>query len=422
MRLRPTFLLLALLPSLLAAQALPLGVPAQEGMSAQRLARIGQVMQEGVDSGLVAGVVTMVLRHGKVVQHGAYGWADLESKRPMKEDALFRIASQSKAITSVAIMMLIEEGRLRLGDSVARWLPSFSQAKVFTKSDSGTALVPVRRTITIRDLLTHTAGISYGTDESVRDAYAAANLGPEAGWGWYFADKHEPICTSMDRLGTLPFVAQPGERWVYGYNTDILGCVIERVSGMPLDRFFATRIFAPLGMRSTWFYPPASAAARLTTVYGYFDGKFGRAPDGPKGQGDYIKGPRTSFSGGAGLVSTAADYATFLQMLANGGTFNGARLLSPRSVELMHMNHVDRLYGSKGDGFGLGFSVLLDPGEAGSFGNAGLYGWGGAYATNYWIDPRDGLVTVYMVQLMPNPGVDLASRLRTLVFAAIVRD
>lgn len=375
-------------------------------------------MQEAVDSGKVAGVVTMVLRHGKIVQQGAYGWADVESRKPMQVTSLFRIASQTKAITSVALMMLVEEGRLSLYDPVSRWLPSFADAKVLTDPDGEKKLVKVKRPITIHDLLTHTAGISYGTDGSVKDAYQKADLGPAAGWGWYLADKAEPVCASMDRLGTLPFVSQPGEKWVYGYNTDILGCVVERVSGMSLDKFFETRIFTPLGMRNTWFYPPQSVADRLTTVYGVFEGKLGRAPEGGKGQGDYMTGPRTSFSGGAGLISTAGDYARFLQMLANGGTLNGHRLLSPGTVALMHSNAVDTLY-NKVDGFGLGFAILQDPGASSAFGNVGLYSWGGAYGSNYWIDPASGLVTVYMMQLMPNPGLDLGGKLRTMVFAAV---
>lgn len=416
MRLISAALLLGF-PAVLSAQALPVAIPATVGMNAAQLKRIDGVMQDAVDSGRVAGVVTMILRNGKVVQQGAYGWADVDSKTPMKMNSLFRIASQSKAVTSVAVMMLVEEGKLKFGDPVSRWIPSFAKTMVM---DTTGHTVAARRQITIHDLLTHTAGISYGTDGSVKDAYQAANLGPAAGWGWYLADKSEKVCESMDRLGTLPFVAQPGEKWVYGYNTDILGCVVERASGIPLDQFFATRIFTPLGMRSTWFFPPKSEAARLTTVYGIFDGKLGKAPAGPKGQGDYIDGPRANFSGGAGLVSTAGDYARFLQMLANNGTLNGKRLLSPMSVELMHTNAVDTLFG-KVSGFGLGFSILRDPGAGADYGNVGLYSWGGAYGSNYWIDPTSGLVAVYMIQLMPNPGLDLAVKLRTMVFSAVDR-
>jgi CubicO group peptidase (beta-lactamase class C family) len=393
--------------------------PAALGFSAARLARIDRVMQQYVDSGRIAGAVTLVLRRGRVAQLGVYGWADRETRRRMTRETLFRIASQSKAVTSVAVLTLVEDGLLRLGDPVSKFIPGFAEASVAAVSDTGLTLTPVKRAITIRDLLTHTAGISYGTDSLVRDRYAAEGLGPAAGWGWYFADKQEPVCESMDRLSHLPLVAQPGERWVYGYNTDILGCVVERVSGLSLADYLRGRIFQPLAMRNTWFFPPASARNRLATVYAATDSGLVRAPEGPLGQGDYLDGPRLSYSGGAGLVSTADDYARFLQMLLNGGTLNGARVLGPRSVQLMTADYADTLYSRNGTGFGLGFEILEDPGRAGQFGNPGRFGWGGAYATNYWVDPADQLVCVFMVQLLPNLGLDLADRLRTLVYQAI---
>jgi CubicO group peptidase (beta-lactamase class C family) len=374
-----------------------------------------------VDSGRVAGAVVLVLRHGQVAYQRAFGWADREARRPMRTDALFRIASQSKAVTSVALMTLVEAGQVRLSDPVSRWLPGLAQVRVATRTDTGLALLPLKRPITIRDLLTHTAGISYGTDSLVRAAYAVEGLGPEAGYGWYTADKSEPICASMDRMGNLPIVAQPGERFVYGYATDILGCVIERVSGVSLAEYFALRIFRPLRMRDTWFYPPVTQSGRLATVYSWIDSGLVRAPEGPKGQGDYLEGPRLSYSGGAGLVSTARDYARFLQMLANGGSLGGARILGPRTVAIMTADHVDTLYSRNGLGFGLGFEILEDPGRAGQYGNPGRFGWGGAYSTNYWVDPKDGLVCVLMTQLLPNPGLDLADRLRTLVYQAVER-
>ncbi len=262
----------------------------------------------------------------------------------MTTDALFRIASQTKAITSVAAMMLVEEGKLSLDDPVSRWIPSFAHTTVAEPTDSGRTPVPAKRPITIHDLLTHTSGISYGVDVRVAERYRAAALGPAAGRGGYTADKAEPICTTMDRLGTLPFVAQPGSAFVYGYSLDVLGCVIERVSGMALDRYFQTKLFQPLRMNSTRVFPPAAAAGRLTTVYASTDSGLARAPEGARGQGDYLTGPRRSFAGGAGLVSTASDYARFLQMMLNGGTLNGARVLSPSTVSLMTTGHVDALY------------------------------------------------------------------------------
>lgn len=412
---------LSVVATRLPAQGLPPGSPARLGFSPERLARIDQVVQQQVDSGLVAGVVVLIARHGRVAYLRAFGAADREAGRAMRPDALFRIASQTKAITSVAILTLVEEGRLRLNDPVSRFLPSFGSATVATKTDSGVALLPGRRPITIRDLLTHTAGISYGTDSLVAERYRAAGLGPAAGWGWYTADKAEPICVTMDRLGTLPFVAQPGSAFVYGYNTDILGCVVERVSGMPLDRFLAERIFGPLRMPDTGFFPPPAAAGRLTAVYARTaDRGLYRAPDGPLGQGDYLPGPRRSFSGGAGLVSTAADYARFLQMLLNGGALDGARILAPATVALMTTDQLDTLYHNRAYGFGLGFEVLEAPGLAGEYGTVGRYGWGGAYGTMYWVDPQEDLVGVFMLQQLPRDGFDLSDRFRALVYQAIV--
>ena len=409
------------LVSPLGAQGLPGGRPAALGFSAARLARLDTLLQAYVDSGQTAGVVALVARNGRVAWSGAYGMADREAGRPMRRDALFRIASQSKAVTSVAAMMLVEEGKLRLNDRVSRYIPSFDSVMVALPTDSGRTLVPAQRPITVRDLLTQTAGLSYGTDARVRDEYRAAGLGPAAGYGWYLADKAEGVCTTMDRIGALPFVAQPGEAWVYGYATDVLGCVVERASGVPLDRFFRERIFAPLKMNDTWFFPPDAAAGRMTTVYAVTaEGVLVRAPDGPMGQGDYLAGPRQDFSGGAGLVSTAGDYLRFLEMLRRGGELDGARVLAPATVALMTADQVDTLYRRRGMGFGLGFEILEDPGLAGEYGSPGRFGWAGAYATNFWADPDQGLSVVLMQQLLPARGLDLASKFRTMVYAALV--
>jgi CubicO group peptidase (beta-lactamase class C family) len=390
-------------------------------LAPERLARIDRVMQEYVDGGRIAGAVTLVLQHGRVAHRGAYGWADKEAGRRMTPDAIFRIASQTKALTSVAIMMLVEEGKIGLSDPVSVYLPTFAKTTVATRVDTGRALVPARRAITIRDLLTHTAGISYGGDSLVAPVYQAAGLGPAAGWGWYTADKDEPVCETMDRLGTLPFVAQPGAAYVYGYNTDILGCVVERASGLALDEFFRRRITEPLGMQDTHFFLPREKRDRLAAVYAVGEaGAVSRAPDGSRGQGHYVDGPRRSFSGGAGLLSTARDYARFLHMLLNGGELDGARLLGPKTVELMTTNQVGTLFWAEGQGFGLGFQTTDRAGAGGSFASVGSFGWGGAYYSRYGVDPKEGLVIVFMSQHLPSGGLDLADKLWTLVYQALV--
>ena len=393
---------------------------ARFGFSIQRLARIDSALQRAVDRGEIAGAVALVTRDGQTVYERAVGWADREAGRRMTTDAIFRIASQTKALTSVAIMALAEEGRLSINDPVERFIPAFRRTTVASRSDTGRVIVAARRPITIRDLLTHTAGISYGTDSLVAPLYGAKGLGPAAGWGWYTADKNEPICATMERLATLPFVAQPGERFVYGYNTDVLGCVVERVSGMPLDEFIRTRITAPLRMQDTHFYLPADKRSRFTAVYASRgDTGVARAPAGPRGQGDYVEGPRRSFSGGAGLVSTARDYSRFLQMLLNGGTLDGVRILAPSTVALMTTDQVDTLFWSRGEGFGLGFRVLEEPGASGRIESVGTFGWGGAYGSTYEVDPRERLVLVFMLQQLPNRS-DIAGRFPMLVYQALV--
>lgn len=414
-------LMLSLLTPALAAQALPKAAPNTEGFSSARLARLAGYFQQTVDSNRVGGVAVLVARHGKVVFEGAWGMADREAKRPAQLTTRFRIASQSKAVTSIAIMMLVEEGRMGLNDRVSKFIPGFASTTVATTEDSAgtkvTRVVAAKRQITIRDLLTHTAGYSYGTESSVSALYAAEQLGPKAGYGWYFADKQEPICTSIERIAKLPAVAQPGEKYVYGYNTDILGCVVERASGMSLADFFQRKIFAPLKMFSTSFCVKPEDARSLATVYSLTAAGLTRAPDGPLGQGDYVGGPCISYSGGAGLISTAGDYARMLQMLLNGGELDGARVLSPTTVALMTRNHVGTLFGSN-SGFGLGFSVLQDPGAAGVYGSVGAFGWGGAYHSTYWVDPADGIVAVFMTNLLPANGSLLQDRFRTLMYQA----
>ena len=389
-----------------------------QGFDPTRLRRIDAYMQEQVDSNRIAGVVALVLRDGEVVYQRAVGWADREARRPMSTDAIFRIASQTKALTSIAIMMLVEEGTIALNNPVSRFIPSFARTTVMV--DGG--IVPARRPITIRDLLTHTAGISYGSDSAVAPLYRAKKLGPAAGFGgWYLIDRDESVCATMDTLATLPFSRHPGDAWVYGYSTDLLGCVVERASGMSLDEFFRTRITGPLGMRDTHFFLPESKVRRLVTVYASdASNRAARAPDGPMGQGHFVSGPRRNFSGGAGLVSTARDYARLLQMLLDGGELNGVRILSPATVELMATNQIGSLFPLPGQGFGLGFSTIERLGADNALTSEGSYGWGGAYGSQYRVDPAERVVLVFMLNQIPNRS-DVAAKFPTLVYQALVR-
>ena len=391
------------------------------GFDAGRLARIDQALQRSVDSNEIAGAVALVLRDGRPVYERAFGWADKESGRRMTTDAIFRIASQTKAITSTAILMLFEEGKLGLGDPVSRFIPQFAHTTVATRSDTGRVITRAKREITIHDLLTHTSGISYGTDSLVAPLYAAKGLGPSAGWGWYTADKNEPVCATMERLATLPFVAQPGEKWVYGYNIDILGCVVERASGMPFDQFVRTRITDPLGMKDTFFFIPPQKKQRLVTVYmNDSAGRLQRAPEGAKGQGHYVDGPRRNFAGGAGLLSTAQDYARFLQMIANGGQLDGARILAPHTVMLMTSNQSEALFTaiSPCGGFGLGFGTHERAG-CDDVTSVGSYSWGGAYGSSYMVDPKEHLVIVFMENRLPRKS-DPGGNFERLVYSALV--
>jgi len=388
------------------------------GFSAERLGRLDAALQQYVDDKRAAGIVALVLRDGRTVYEKAVGWSDQDAGRRMEPDTIFRIASQTKAITSVAILQLAEEGRLTIGSAVSQFIPAYAKTTVAVRSEGGVTTVPARRQITIRDLLTHTAGISYGTDSHLAAQYQAKGLGPAAGRGWYTADKDEPVCETMERLASLPFVAQPGDAYVYGYNTDILGCVVERASGVPLDKYIESRITGPLGMKDTRFFLPPDQKDRLAVVYTSGpDGGIARAAEGARGQGHYVEGPRRNFAGGAGLLSTAHDYARFLEMIRRGGTLDGVRILSPRSVALMNTNQVGTLYSTAGRGFGLGFETT-DRYGANGMQSVGSFGWGGAYGSSYRVDPTERLVLVMMVQIFDRPS-DITDKFHTLVYQAL---
>lgn len=413
-----TLVLVLITHSALVAEELSKVRPEEVALSSQRLQRLSGALQGYVNDGKLPGIVALVARRGKVAYLESFGQRDRESGSPMSEDVIFRIASQTKALVSVGVMILQEQGRLLISDPVGKYLPEFLETTVAVpQAGGGYRVVKARRPITIRHLLTHTAGISYG-DGAASDHWAKAKI-----QGWYFADRDEPVGATISRLAALPFDAHPGERWIYGYSTDILGALIERVSGHTLDGFLRSHILDPLAMQDTHFYLPESKRNRLAAVYSAKQGGgIERAPNpgGMVGQGAYVEGPRKSFSGGAGLLSTARDYARFLQMLLNGGTLDGTRILSRKTVELMTVNHLEELPFRDGLGFGLGFSVVGDLGARGAPGSIGEFGWGGAYHSTYWVDPQEQLVVVYFTQLRPADNLDDHGKLRALIYQSLL--
>lgn len=392
--------------------------PDAAGFSAARLARIDAMVNEAIAAGSIPGAVVFIARRGEVVLHKAYGVRDVGTRAPMQRDDIFRIASQSKAITALAVMMLWEEGRFQLDDPVSRYLPEFARPRVLTTfraADTTFDAEPAGREMTIRQLLTHTSGLDYAGigSENFRAIYAKA--GVPSGIG---NDTHT-IGEKMRILGGLPLRSKPGDAYIYSLSFDVLGYFVEVVSGMPFDQFLRTRIFDPLGMRDTWFYLPPDRHGRLVTLH---DGQSGRAvpmqglvfdgvnPDYPRLEGTY-------FSGGAGLSSTAMDYARFLQLFVNKGEFNGVRLLSPKTVELMLTEQLPTLPTEVGLGFGLetASNDHVSPRTLGSF------SWGGAFATSYWADPAEGLVAQIYTNMIRPSGPSLSARFNTLVYSAMVR-
>ncbi len=409
--------------SILLAQPLRQVRPEAVGMSSDRLDRLTQQMESYVLENQLSGGVTLVLRHGKIAYFDAFGYRDTESKDNMEIDDIFRIASQTKAMISVGIMILQEKGQLLISDPVGKYIPKYNSTTVAVKTEDGYKVVPANRQITIRDLLTHTAGVGWGFGPG-GDQWKKADI-----IGWYFAHRKTSIQSTVNQISSLPMDAQPGERFVYGLSTDILGALIEVVSGQPLDKFLQKEIFNPLEMTDTHFYLPVNKHHRLSTVYSSTENGIALSPNPGKrigagmiGQGHYINGPRKSFSGGAGLLSTAEDYATFLQMMLNGGTFNKQRILSRKSVELMTVDHLGSIEfpETNGVGFGLGFSIVKDLGKRGTLGSEGEFGWGGAYHSTYWVDPKEDLVVVYFTQLIPANNIDDQQKLRSLIYQAII--
>ena len=391
-----------------------LALPSLAGVSPERLARLDAFLDAYVDEGKIPGAVLQVTHDGRTVYHRATGFRDRDAGAAMQTDTIFRIASMSKALVSAAVLMLQERGALLITQPVGDLLPEYAATRVAVAADGGGyEVVDATRPITIRDLLTHTAGIGYGYGPAAEE-WETAGL-----QHWYFGHRDEPIRETVRRIGGMPMDAQPGERWVYGYNTDILGALVEVASGTTLDEFLATEIFAPLGMTDTSFYLPPAKRDRLAVVYSRTQaGELARPEaDTPfHGQGHYVAGPRRSFSGGAGLLSTTADYTRFLEAIRRGG----GPILSRKSVELMTTDNLGDLAAAfPGGGFGLGFGTVSDPGLRSQLGSPGEFNWGGAYHTSYWVDPAEKLTVVYMTQILPAWGLDDFGKVRALVYQAI---
>ena len=378
--------------------------PESAGMSSERLARLTARMQEFEQDERISGVVTLVWRKGSVVHNDVVGYQDVESKTPMRRDTLFRIASMTKPITSVAVLMLVEEGKLGLSDPVERWLPELAKPRVLRSPIGPLArATPAARSITVRDLLTHRSGL----------AYTFTSIGPLSqaltDAGLLGSSSTLPPDEWMKRLGALPLAYEPGERWNYSLSTDVLGVLVERASGMPFAEFLRTRLFEPLGMKDTAFWVSPEKMTRLATLYA-LDPQTGAvvATDTPPASG--LASPPAFASGGGGLVSTADDYLRFGRMLLGKGELDGVRILSPRMVERMTTNHLTPRQRRlpflgmafwAGQGFGLGVSVIDDPTQAigSELASKGTHGWGGAHGTWYFVDPEEELVAVMMIQL-----------------------
>ena len=401
--------------------------PDSVGLSAARLARVDAALKPYIDNKQLAGAVVAIARKNKTVYMKSFGAADIDSNKAMTDDAIFRIASMTKPVTSVAVMMLYEEGKFLLDDPIAKFIPEFKEPKVLT-ADGKT--VPAKREITIRDLLRHTSGISYRFwGKPVAEVYEKAGIFDG------LAPTEGTIAEMTKRIAGQPLHSQPGEAWEYGLNTDVLGYLVEVLSGMPLDKFFKERIFNPLKMPDTQFYVSDAQRNRVVSLYTPGEkGGLAKSPDAPTRWGQLIFSPavpygtqRSYFSGGGGLTSTAGDYLRFTQMFLNGGQLDGARLLSRKSVELMAINHIGDISvwtyvppsaaGNLGDKFGLGFGVRSDVGMN-ELGSTGEYMWAGIFNTRFWIDPKEQIAIVMMGQIIPrNP--DIEAKVHAAVYQAI---
>ena len=392
--------------------------PEDAGLSSDRLIRIDKMVEEYIANKWIPGAVVLIIRNGKIVVHKAYGFNDMENKTILKRDDIFRIASQSKAITSLAVMMLWEEGKFSLDEPVSKYIPEFKNPlilKTFNPKDSSYTIEPAKSEVTIRQLITHTSGLDYaaiGSDE-FKAIYAKA--GVPSGIG----NNMMMLGDKMKILAKLPLKHQPGEKWTYGLNDDMLGYLVEIVSGMPFDQFLKHRIFEPLGMKDTYFYLPTEKQNRLVNLYQGKDESIEKAigkvydnvdPNYPNTAGKY-------FSGGAGLSSTVEDYAKFLQLFLNTGSYNGVRLLSRKTVELMLTNQLQSI---KGNPFGLGFGLETEENDFKSPFSIGTFSWGGAYNTHFWADPKEKLIGLIFTNIYQSPSWGIGEKFKALTYQAIV--
>jgi CubicO group peptidase (beta-lactamase class C family) len=407
------------------AQPSNIGInPVAGGISRDAVAKIDKLFHQYVDSGWIAGGTAIAYRKGQVVYYHAFGYSDIDRKTPSKKDDIFRIASQTKAITSVAVMMLFEEGKFLLDDPVSKYLPAFAKQKVldkFNPADSSYTTVPAQREVTIRHLLTHTSGIGYAQigSKEANAIYAKADI--TAGIG---VKPGRMLKTDMDKLGALPLLHQPGERFTYGLNTDVLGYLVEVVSGQSLDKFFRERIFDPLGMNDTWFYLPASKHNRLVTLHTEDSlKKVSTAGNSINRNGewmsDYPQTTGTYLSGGAGLSSTAWDYAIFMEMLRNGGTYRDKRILSRNSVDMMTQNQIGNIDRGPNEKFGLGFGIITEQGSGRLGLSTGTYSWGGAFSSTYWIDPKEQIVGQVFLNQTPISHGEIHDKFKVMLYSAI---
>ncbi len=400
-------------------QALKIASASSQGFSEQRLQKIDSLISSYINEHKIAGVDALIARHGNIVYHKAFGYRNAENKIPLQTTDLFRIASQTKAITSVALMILYEEGKFSLDDPVSKYIPEFKNPTVlksFNDKDSSYTTEPAKREITIRDLFTHTSGIGYAIigSKEANAIYSKAKI------SMGFEPRKRLLADQIKLLAQQPLMHQPGEKWTYGLNIDVLGYLIEVLSGKSFKDFLEERLFNPLGMEDTYFYVPASKHSRLAEVYKMTDGKFlAGDKDSAKVNDFYPLSPYASYySGGAGLVSTSYDYALFMQMILNKGTLNGKVILSPNTIRLIASNQIGDLTLGGEDKMGLGFSIARPNANPSIPFNAGTLAWGGFWGSEYWIDPVADIV----VQIWSQSGLsDLNEKFKVMVYAAMIQ-